>query len=73
MSASGWATLDCLDKLYDMQHEGSSVTLNWGEDNGLWECSWITGGKRFTGFSSDPEDALDYAHQQAIAHFEAAT
>jgi hypothetical protein len=35
-----------------MRRNGSSVTLNWGEDTGQWECSWITGGKRFT-YTSD--------------------
>lgn len=32
-----------------MKDAGSSVLLNWGEDDNLWECSWITGGKRYTG------------------------
>lgn len=33
-----------------MKQHGTSVLLNWseGEDSDLWECSWITGGKRFT-------------------------
>ena len=31
-----------------MKDKGSSVLLNWGEDDNLWECSWITGGKRYT-------------------------
>jgi hypothetical protein len=34
-----------------MREHGQSVDLNWGEDNDLWEVSWITGGKRYTGFS----------------------
>ena len=34
-----------------MQEHGSSVTLNWGEDTGDWECSWITSGDRFSGYS----------------------
>jgi hypothetical protein len=32
-----------------MKTNGSSVLLNWGEDTNAWECSWISGGKRFTG------------------------
>lgn len=32
-----------------MADGGSSVLLNFGEDTGAWECSWITGGERFTG------------------------
>ena len=35
-----------------MRELGSSVLLNWGEDDNLWECSWITGGKRYTSTSS---------------------
>lgn len=31
-----------------MQRYGSSISLNFGEDTGLWEVSWITGGKRIT-------------------------
>jgi hypothetical protein len=37
------------DVLAFMRHNGSSLTLNWGEDTDQWECSWITGGDRFTG------------------------
>jgi hypothetical protein len=37
-----------------MRLHGSSVILNWGEDgNGKVECSWITGGDRYTGFGSE--------------------
>lgn len=35
-----------------MKYNGSSVLLNWGEDDDCWECSWITGGIRFTGCQS---------------------
>lgn len=42
-------------KIYDlevllgfMRQHGSSVLLNWGEDNDQWECSWIVSGERFT-------------------------
>lgn len=32
-----------------MTREGQSVVLNWGEDNGMWECDFINGrGKRFS-------------------------
>lgn len=33
-----------------MVNRGSSLELGWGEDHG-WECSWITGGERFTAVS----------------------
>ena len=35
-----------------MRRYGSSVLLTWGEDTGQWECSWITGGRRYTGWHS---------------------
>lgn len=35
-----------------MQQHGQSVLLNWGEDNNLWECAWISGGDRTVEFSS---------------------
>jgi hypothetical protein len=40
-----------------MQRHGSSVVLNYGEDTGLWECSWITGGDRFTSVCETPTRA----------------
>jgi hypothetical protein len=40
-----------------MQRYGSSVTLNYGEDTGLWECSWITGGERRTSVCETPTRA----------------
>jgi hypothetical protein len=32
-----------------MRDKGTSVLINWGEgeDSDLWECSWITSGKRY--------------------------
>lgn len=36
-----------------MKELGSSVVLTWGEDNDLWECSWITSGIRCTATSKD--------------------
>jgi hypothetical protein len=44
---SGDATLQ--EVLEWMVDGGSAVSLNFGEDTGLWECSWITWGERFTG------------------------
>ena len=44
-----------------MRERGSSLILNWGEDNNLWECSWITGGKRYCGYSTYPIVALEQA------------
>lgn len=48
-----------LDQLLSfMQKHGSSVLLNWGEDNNSWEASWISGGERFSDVSSSPRVAL---------------
>jgi hypothetical protein len=49
-------------KLIYMQKHGQSVLVNWGEDDNLWECSWITGGERHSGYSR----YLDTAVQQAL-------
>ena len=47
------------DLAMDLMAElGTSVLLNWGEDDELWEMSWITGGRRFTGFSKDKYKAV---------------
>lgn len=46
------------DTLMAMAKHGSSVLLNWGEDDNLWECSWISSGIRFTGYGLVPEIAL---------------
>jgi hypothetical protein len=44
-----------------MKAAGNSLVLSWGEDTGLWECSWITSGKRYVGVSR----FLDLAIQRA--------
>jgi len=36
-----------------MKDKGSSVDLNYGEDTDAWECSWITGGERYTGVNKE--------------------
>lgn len=50
-----------------MAKHGSSVVLNYGEDTGQWECSWIVEGHRYVGVKGDPEDALDVAYYLALA------
>jgi len=42
------------ETLTKMQKHGQSVMLTWGEDTEAWECSWITGGKRYTAFDRYP-------------------
>ena len=44
--------------LEEMSEHGQSVMLSFGEDNGCWECSWITGGKRFTGYGADANQSV---------------
>ncbi len=59
---------DLQDLLEKMQERGSSVDLNYGEDNGSWECSWIVGGQRFTEFSSVPDDAARSCARKVLDH-----
>lgn len=59
-------TSSAVEILVDMQMHGQSVTLNWGEDNGVWECSWITGGNRYSGFSKNPYFAILAAYMNAL-------
>jgi len=34
--------------LLHLKKISSSVSINWGEDTDLWECSAVSGGQRFT-------------------------
>ncbi len=52
-----------------MQLNGSSVVLNWGEDTGCWEVSWITVGQRFTGIQSELKRALLQSLNKALEVF----
>jgi hypothetical protein len=49
-----------------MRAHGQSFDLNWGEDNNLWECSWITSGKRYSGFSKSATLAICHAALAAV-------
>ena len=43
------------DALLEMKSGSCSVLLNWSEDDqDLWECSWIVGGVRHTGYHTQP-------------------
>lgn len=42
-----------------MAQHGQSVIVGWGEDDGLWECSWISGGERFTSHKKYVEGAVE--------------
>ena len=71
--AIGWATIqERIDRdgayetmllLRDMQAHGQSIVLNWGEDDNQWECSWITGGERYTAFGENEGVAVFKAHK----------
>ena len=63
-------TLDQL--LTEMQEHVSSVALNWVEDTNAWECSWITGGERFTGVSTDAVRAVIEVRDKADKRFSGA-
>lgn len=41
-----------------MAAHSQSIGLNYGEDNQQWECSWITGGERFTAVRAEIMDAV---------------
>lgn len=52
-------TISLEDALREMKSESTSVLLGWGEDDGeLWECSWIVGGERYTGYHYQPRTAI---------------
>ena len=59
-----------LKKIAWMQRHGSSLLLNWGEDDGLWECSWITGGQRYVGHSKLIDRAMEKAIEAAGVEME---
>ena len=46
------------DRLNKMRDLGTSAILCTAEDGEAWECSWITGGKRYTEFAANPEQAV---------------
>jgi hypothetical protein len=52
------------DKIREMQSHGSSLEMNWAED-GVWEVAFISGGKRYCGFSANLLRALNIACQKA--------
>jgi hypothetical protein len=51
-----------------MAESGSSVILNWGEDSNTWECSWISGGVRFTGNQTELRLAILESLNKCFAH-----
>lgn len=54
-----------------MQAKGSSLLLNWAEDDGLWECSWITSGNRHVGHSTGLDGAIRLSLESAGAYDDA--
>ena len=49
-----------------LQEHGSYVSLNWDEEDRLWECEWITGGRRFSELAMTPAQAITRARDAAI-------
>lgn len=50
---------------------GSSLTLDWCDEDRAWQCSWITGGQRYTGrddsgTAAGPENAVRIAARAGI-------
>ena len=54
--------------LEHMRQHGQSIALGWGEDDGLWVCSWVTSGTRFTGVGTAPLEAVVNAVISAAPH-----
>lgn len=53
--------------LKEMKEGSCSVLLGWSEDDrGLWECSWIVGGVRFTSYSLEPRKAVLGAVEECL-------
>lgn len=63
---SNEATIE--DALTWLSQHGQSITLNFGEDTGIWECSWITGGHRMTGEGKTARIAIGNAMEKCFAH-----
>ncbi|MFH0900318.1 MAG: hypothetical protein V2A73_06790 [Pseudomonadota bacterium] len=56
-----------LDELLaDLAAMGQSVSLGWCEDDDRWECSVVTGGKRYTRFAPNPIEAANQLHAWLI-------
>jgi hypothetical protein len=60
---------DLANRIEYMVNHGSSLTVNWGEDNGCYEVDWITGGERFRGVSRNLLDAMQQAVDAAERRF----
>lgn len=51
-----------------MIDNGSSLILDWGEDSHMWECSWISGGERFTGLQKEIRLAILQSLNQCFGY-----
>lgn len=56
-------------EIEDLKSQGSSLIMNWGEDNGCWEVSWITGGVRFTAVGPDLALTLAACRTKAYTYY----
>lgn len=48
MSVGCCDTCRLAEALHLMKQLGTSVALTWDDDSNRWECSWVTGGRRYT-------------------------
>ncbi len=51
--------------IQSMQKRGSSLTMEWGEDDDTWTVAWITSGVRGVGQDKDLYTALTKAGKDA--------
>ena len=56
-------------EIEDLKRHGSSLAMNWGEDTGMWEVAWITGGVRFVSVGPDLALTLANCRAKAYTHF----
>lgn len=58
------------EQIARMQATGSSLVMNWGEENdsygGHWEVNWISDGERYLGLHQDLLQALSEAERKAL-------
>lgn len=59
-----------VDLIDGLQENGSSLTMNYGEDTDCWEVSFIAEGERFNSSRSSLSAALLHVKKEAIAFAE---
>ena len=49
------------DNFQWIERNAEALSVHWGEDSRLWECSIIFRGERFSGFKGTVEEAVNFA------------